>query len=93
MKPSKILTLALALTMALFALCGCYFLPEEEELLEAPVVKATDVSYTTTTAELKDLTRQVLTPGTISSGTEYNARFTERGGNIKEKYVSAGDVV
>ncbi len=93
MKPSKILTLALALTMALFALCGCYFLPEEEELLEAPVVKATDVSYTTTTAELKDLTRQVLTPGTISSGTEYNARFTERGGNIKEIYVSAGDVV
>ncbi len=93
MKISRIISLSLALLLALTSLSGCYFLPEEEELLEAPVVKASEVSYTTTTATLKDITRQVLTPGTIASGTEYNARFTERGGNIKAVYVTAGQMV
>ncbi|MBQ8623993.1 MAG: HlyD family efflux transporter periplasmic adaptor subunit [Oscillospiraceae bacterium] len=92
MKLTKsILLVLMALTM--FVMSGCYFLPEEEEVLEAPVVKASEVSYTTTTAELKDITKQVLTAGTIASGTEYKARFTDRGGNIKGVYVSAGDVV
>ncbi len=71
---------------------GCYFLPKEEEVLDAPVVKASEVSYTTTTASLKDITRQVLTAGTIASGTEYKARFSI-GGNIKAVYVAAGDEV
>ena len=93
MKLSRIFSLVLAALIALSVLSGCYFLPEEEELLEAPVVKASEVSYTTTTAELKNIVRQVLTPGTIASGTEYNARFTDRGGNIKGVYVSAGDIV
>lgn len=92
MKLTKsILLVLMAVTM--FVMSGCYFLPEEEEVLEAPVVKASEVSYTTTTAELKDITRQILTAGTIASGTEYKARFTDRGGNIKGIYVTAGDVV
>lgn len=77
----------------MFIMSGCYFLPEEEEVLDAPVVKASEVSYTTTTAQLKDITKQVLTPGTIASGTEYNARFHSVGGNIKAVYVQAGDTV
>lgn len=93
MKFSKVISLALAASLILAALSGCYFLPEEEELLEAPVVKASEVSYTTTTAELKDITRQVLTSGNIASGTNYDARFSDVGGNIKAVYVSAGDNV
>lgn len=93
MKLSKIILFGLSALTALTALSGCYFLPEEEELLEAPVVKTSDVSYTTTTAELKDITKQVLTPGTIASGTEYNARFENVGGNIKAVYVMSGDDV
>lgn len=93
MKLSKIIALLAAATSAMLSMSGCYFLPEEEELLEAPVVKASEVSYTTTTAELKSIERRVLTPGTIASGTEYSARFSETGGNIKAVYVSAGDTV
>ena len=93
MKLSKIITLISAAVFALTALSGCYFLPEEEELLEAPVVKANEVSYTTTTASRRDLVDQVITPGNIASGTEYNARFQDVGGNIKAVYVSAGDSV
>ncbi len=62
-------------------------------MLDAPVVKASEVSYTTTTASLKDITRQVLTSGTIASGTEYKCRFSTIGGNIKAVYVQAGDEV
>lgn len=92
MKLSKsILLVLIAVTM--FVMSGCYFLPEEEEVLDAPVVKASEVSYTTTTAELKDITKQILTAGKIASGTEYNARFSEIGGNIKAVYVAAGDTV
>lgn len=93
MKISGTISIMLALLIAMTALSGCYFLPEEEELLEAPVVKASEVSYTTTTAELKDIVRQVLTPGNIASGTEFDAKFTGTGGNILAVYVSAGDNV
>lgn len=89
----RILLTAVAAAMLLVGISGCYFLPEEEELLEAPVVKENEVSYTTTTATKKDITKQVLTPGTIASGTEFKARFSDVGGNIKAIYVSAGDTV
>ncbi len=92
MKLSKSILLVL-MAGVMFVMSGCYFLPEEEEVLDAPVVKASEVSYTTTTAALKDITKQVLTAGSIASGTEYKARFSDRGGNIKGVYVSAGDVV
>lgn len=87
----KIALVGVALVMLLTS--GCYFLPEEEEVLEAPVVKASEVSYTTTTATLKDIAKQVLTAGTIASGTEYKAKFSSIGGNIKAVYVNAGDIV
>lgn len=91
MKFSRSVLLVLT-SLVMLVMSGCYFLPEEEEVLEAPVVKASEVSYTTTTAALKDITKQVLTAGTIASGTEYNARFSG-GGNIKGVYVNAGDVI
>lgn len=75
------------------SLSGCYFLPDEEEYYDPPVVKADEVSYTTTQAQLKDITKQILTAGYIASGTEYDARFTKYGGNIKQVYVSAGDSI
>lgn len=93
MKIKQILITAVSAAMILSSFSGCYFLPEEEELLEAPVVKENEVSYTTTKATKRDIVKQVLTPGSIASGTEYNARFENVGGNIKGVYVSAGDTV
>ncbi len=93
MKLKRIIMAAAASAMLMMSLGGCYFLPEEEELLEAPVVKENEVNYTTTTATKRDIVKQVLTMGTIASGTEYNARFQDVGGNIKAVYVSAGETV
>ena len=89
----RILLASAAAAAVLFSMSGCYFLPEEEELLEAPVVRENEVSYTTTTATKRDIVKQILTPGAIASGTEYKARFQNSGGNIKAIYVSAGDSV
>ncbi len=93
MKISRAIMLIAAAVTALYSLSGCYFLPEEEEVYDAPVVKASEVSYTTTTATKKDIVKDIKTAGTIASGTENNVRFTEYGGNIKNVYVSAGDSV
>ncbi len=93
MKIRRVIILTMTAVIFAFSLSGCYFLPDEEEVYDPPVVKASEVSYTTTTATLKDLVKQVVAAGTITSGTESNARFTEYGGNIKDVYVSAGDTV
>ncbi len=93
MKISKAFMLIAAAATLLCSLSGCYFLPEEEEVYDAPVVKAGEVSYTTTTATKKDIIKDIKAAGTIASGTENNVRFSEYGGNIKGVYVSAGDSV
>ena len=93
MKFNKGIALICCASIAIGTMSGCYFLPEEEEVYDAPVVKASEVSYTTTPASLRDITRQDVTAGTIASGTEYNARFSDYGGNIKQVYVAAGDSV
>ena len=50
----KVLSL---LTAAVVMGCqtGCYLLPDEEEVLPAPTVKASEVTYTTVTAKRKTL--------------------------------------
>lgn len=93
MKITKAIMLITSAVMLLCTLSGCYFLPAEEEVYNAPVVKASEVSYTTTTVSRRNLVKEVKSGGTIASGTEYKVRFTEYGGNIKAVYVSAGDSV
>ncbi len=93
MKLSKLILGITSAAVIAASMSGCYFLPDEEEYYDPPVVKASEVSYTTTTARKRDLVKQLLSAGTIASGTEYNARFTEYGGNIKSVYVSAGDSI
>ena len=66
MKISKAVMLVAAATMLLSSLSGCYFLPEEEEVYDAPVVKESEVSYTTTTATKKDIVKDIKTAGTVA---------------------------
>ena len=50
----KLFAAAVSAIMCLSA-GGCYLLPDEEEVLDAPTVKASDVTYSTVTAKKKDL--------------------------------------
>ena len=46
----KLFAAAVSAIMCLSA-GGCYLLPDEEEVLDAPTVKASDVTYSTVTAK------------------------------------------
>lgn len=89
----KCLSLCLAGVISVSALSGCYFLPDEEEVLEAPNVKASEVKYTTVTAKKSDLVKQIVHSGKIESQNTKELSYENQGGKIKKIYVSAGDKV
>jgi RND family efflux transporter MFP subunit len=80
-------------TVTAAAFSGCYLLPDEEEVLAAPTVKASEVQYTTVTAQRKTLEKKIVNSGTIMSEQQFNLSFESQGGTISEFYVRAGDTV
>ncbi len=74
-------------------LSGCYFLPDEEEVLDAPTVKASEVKYTTVDAKRKDIVKKLTNSGTVMSKSTSVLSFEDQGGKIKKLYVKAGDMV
>lgn len=91
MKRNRFLSFVLAGVISLSA-TGCYFLPDEEEIIEPPTVKASETSYTTITAKKKDLVKKIVTSGTIVSQKEEVLGF-EMDGTIKTIYKKPGDTV
>lgn len=85
------LCLACAITVSVFS--GCYFFPDEEEVLEAPNVKASEVKYTTVKARKSDLVKQIVHSGKIESQNTTELSYESQGGKIKKIYISAGDRV
>ena len=89
----KIIAILASCLTVCTAMSGCVFLPDEEEVLAAPSVAAADVTYTTITAEKRDLVKKDINTGTICSALEYNTSFKEQSGTITKINVRAGDVV
>ena len=79
------------------ALClsagGCYLLPDEEEVLDAPTVKASDVTYSTVTAKKKDLEKKIVATGTVTAENQYTLSYEKQSGTVSKFYVKAGDKV
>lgn len=84
-----------ALTAVVMMICGtgCYLLPDEEEVLPAPTVKASAVTYTTVTAQRKTLEKKIVNSGTVTSEQLYNVAYEKEGGTISEFCVRAGQKV
>lgn len=74
-------------------LSGCYFFPEEEKLLEPPVLKVEDVTYSTYKAVKKTIINKASATGYCVSKLQQNCTFTERDGKLRAIYVKAGDTV
>ena len=72
---------------------GCYFLPEEEKLLDPPVLKVEDVTYSTYKAVKKTIVNKASATGYCVSEVQQDCSFTERDGTLKTIYVKAGDTV
>lgn len=92
MKFKGLISAALVAACAL-SFSGCYFLPDEEEVLEAPTVKASDVTYTTVTAKRKNIEKKLTGSGTVMSRSTTELSFKNQGGTIKSINVKAGDTV
>ncbi|MBR1392289.1 MAG: efflux RND transporter periplasmic adaptor subunit [Ruminococcus sp.] len=88
----KIVSLLTALVASLSA-SGCYLLPDEEEVLAPPVVKASEVKYSTVTVSRKDLVKKVTSSGTVTAEKQYMLTYEKQGGTISKFYVRAGDEV
>lgn len=84
-----------AVSAAVFCLsaAGCYLLPDEEEVLDAPTVKASDVNYSTVTAKKKDLEKKLVSTGTVTAENQYNLSYEKQSGTVTKFYVRAGDEV
>ena len=72
---------------------GCYFFPEEEKLLDPPVLKVEDVTYSTYKAVKKTIVNKASATGYCVSEVQQDCSFTERDGTLKTIYVKAGDTV
>lgn len=84
---------ALAVGTMVSGLSGCYFFPEEEKLLEPPVLKVEDVTYSTYKAVRKTIINKASATGYCVSQLQEDCKFTERDGKLKTIYVKAGDTV
>ena len=92
MKRNKLLALALA-GSCILTTAGCYFLPDEEEIIAPPTVKTAETTYTTVTAQRKDLEKRIVASGTIVSDKVNELAYENQGGTVKKLYVRAGDEV
>lgn len=88
----KLIAVAVSAIMCLSA-GGCYLLPDEEEVLDAPTVKASDVTYSTVTAKKKDLEKKIVATGTVTAENQYTLSYEKQSGTVSKFYVKAGDKV
>ena len=88
----KLFAAAVSAIMCLSA-GGCYLLPDEEEVLDAPTVKASDVTYSTVTAKKKDLEKKIVATGTVTAENQYTLSYEKQRGTASKFYVTAGDKV
>lgn len=88
----KLFAAAVSAIMCLSA-GGCYLLPDEEEVLDAPTVKASDVTYSTVTAKKKDLEKKIVATGTVTAENQYTLSYEKQSGTVSKFYVKAGDEV
>lgn len=82
-----------AVLAIIMSLSGCYFFPEEEKLLDPPVIAPDEVAYSTFTARRKTIESTINVTGYVKSKKEAECYFTAYTGQIKNVYVRAGEFV
>ncbi len=92
-KPFVKFTAAVVACTCAMSLSGCYFFPEEEKLLDPPVLKVEDVTYSTYRAVKKTIVNKASSTGYCVSKLEENCAFTRADGILKTIYVKSGDTV
>ena len=88
-----LLTAILLTSMIAFMLSGCYFFPKEEEVLAPPIKEPDKVTYETIEAKKGTIERTIRCTGAFVSVSQKDLFYKDRGGRLKEIYVTFGDDV
>lgn len=72
---------------------GCYLLPEEEDMLEAPLLEASKVEYQTLEVKKGEIISYVKGFGNFESARQADCFFEHRSGRIRIIHVKIGDEV
>lgn len=91
MKKNRLVAIFMGLVV-MASQTGCYFLPDEEEIIDPPTVKTSETSYTTITAKRKDLVKKIVSSGTIVSQKETALSFG-MDGVLDTVYKKPGETV
>lgn len=86
----------LAVWLVFFVMClltGCYFFPEEEEVLAPPIREPEKVTYDTMDVKKGSIERTIKGSGNFISIEQKDLFFKFKGGRLKDIYVKTGDVV
>ena len=85
--------------MTVAALSGCYLLPQEEEVLEPPLLTPVEVEYQTVTVELGTIESVITAQGMIVPAKRFDLYYTYEGGRVASfpaeygAQVKEGDVL
>lgn len=79
--------------MTIAALSGCYLLPQEEEVLQPPLLTPVEVEYQTVEVELADIESVITAQGLVVPAKRYDLFFEESGGRISAFPATYGAIV
>lgn len=75
------------------SLSGCYFFPDEEEVLAPPLIETPKISYTTVDVTKGNIEKKISVSGSFTSEHLENLYFKFRGGYLKSVNANLGDKV
>ncbi|HHY23439.1 MAG TPA: biotin/lipoyl-binding protein [Clostridiaceae bacterium] len=83
----------LILPFLILSLSGCYFFPQEEEVLAPPLKAPEKVTYRTIKVEKGNIEKRVNATAYFVSDNQTDLSFKHRGGRIESINVKTGDMV
>ena len=87
------ISLILLITLITTVLSGCYFFPKEEEVLAPPIKEPDKVTYETIEVTKDTIEKTIRCTGAFVSVSQKDLFYKDRGGRLKEIYVTYGDKV
>ncbi|HHV97669.1 MAG TPA: biotin/lipoyl-binding protein [Clostridiaceae bacterium] len=89
----KIIIISLIVLSYLVIFSGCYFFPQEEEVLAPPLKEPQKIEYKTIKVQRGTIEKRINGTAYFVSDLQTDVYFTERGGRIKSINVKNGDMV
>lgn len=75
------------------SLCGCYFFPDEEEVLAPPLIQTPQITFNTVDVKKGNIEKKISVTGTITSSHLENLYFKFKSGYLKSINAALGDKV